>query len=38
MEENFGEGAINAFAKKAGWVAKVIEGGTISVGDRFFLK
>jgi len=38
MEENFGEGAINAFAKKAGWVAKVIEGGTISVGDQFFLK
>jgi len=38
MEENFGEGAINAFSKRAGWVAKVIEGGSISVGDKFFLK
>ncbi|HUR31138.1 MAG TPA: MOSC domain-containing protein [Saprospiraceae bacterium] len=38
MEENFGEGAINAFSNRAGWVAKVIEGGSISVGDKFFLK
>ena len=38
MDENFGEGAIKAFSKKAGWVARVIEGGTISLGDPFFLK
>lgn len=38
MDENFGEGAISAFEKKAGWVARVIEGGSISVGDLFFLK
>ena len=38
MDENFGEGAISAFEKKAGWVARVIEGGSISVGDKFFLK
>ncbi len=38
MDENFGKGAIQAFEKKAGWVAKVIEGGLISVGDKFFIK
>ena len=37
MDENFGEGAINAFSKKAGWVARVIEGGSISVGDELFI-
>src|SRR5688500_3515315 len=38
MDENFGEGAISAFAKRAGWVARVIETGSISVGDKFSLK
>ena len=38
MEENFGSGAINAFSKKAGWVARVIKTGSISVGDLFFVK
>lgn len=38
MEENLGEGAIDAFEKKAGWTAKVIKDGRISVGDKFFLK
>lgn len=38
MDENFGKGAISAFAKRAGWVAKVIEGGSISVGDKIFVK
>ena len=33
MEENFGEGAIDAFSDKAGWVAKVISTGSISIGD-----
>ena len=35
MDENFGEGAVNAFDKKAGWGAIVIEGGDIRVGDVF---
>jgi len=35
MEENFGEGAIAAFSDKAGWVAKVISEGSISIGDDF---
>ena len=38
MEENFGNGAIDAFSKRAGWVARVIESGSISVGDKFFMK
>lgn len=38
MDENFGEGAISAFEKKAGWVARVIECGSISVGDKFSIK
>ena len=38
MDENFGEGAISAFAKRAGWVARVIETGSISVGDKFSMK
>ncbi len=33
MEENFGEGAIDAFADRAGWVAKVISTGSVSIGD-----
>lgn len=38
MDENFGEGAISAFSKRAGWVARIIENGSISVGDKFFMK
>ena len=37
MDENFGEGAIAAFDKRAGWTARVIEGGQVSLGDPFFL-
>ncbi|MEP6645965.1 MAG: MOSC domain-containing protein [Saprospiraceae bacterium] len=33
MEENFGEGAIDAFSERAGWTAKVISHGAIYVGD-----
>ncbi|HEY3384864.1 MAG TPA: MOSC domain-containing protein [Saprospiraceae bacterium] len=35
MNENFGEGAVEAFAKKAGWGAKIIREGKIKVGDPF---
>jgi MOSC domain-containing protein YiiM len=35
MNENFGEGAVQAFDQKAGWGAKVIREGKISVGDPF---
>ncbi len=38
MDENFGEGAFSSFEKKAGWAARVIECGSISVGDKFFIK
>ncbi len=38
MEENLGDGAIDAFEKKAGWTAKVLKDGRISVGDKFFVK
>jgi len=38
MEENLGEGAMDAFEKKAGWTAKVIKDGQISVGDKFYVK
>ena len=38
MDENFGEGAIVAFDKRAGWTARVIEGGHVGIGDPFFLK
>ena len=38
MDENFGEGAIAAFDKRAGWTARVIEGGHVGIGDPFFLK
>ena len=38
MEENLGEGAMDAFEKKAGWTAKVIKDGRIAVGDEFFVK
>ena len=34
MNENFGEGAIEAFAQRAGWTAKVIRSGPISTGDE----
>ena len=37
MDENFGSGAIQAFEKKAGWGARVIQPGEISVGDGFRL-
>jgi len=37
MDENFGDGAIDAFEKKAGWGASVIQPGKISVGDDFRL-
>jgi MOSC domain-containing protein YiiM len=37
MNENFGEGAIDAFAQKAGWCAKIIRQGKIKVGDPFHL-
>ena len=37
MDENFGNGAIAAFEKKAGWGAKVISKGEISIGDGFRL-
>jgi MOSC domain-containing protein YiiM len=33
MEENFGNGAIDAFSQRAGWVARVISEGSISTGD-----
>jgi MOSC domain-containing protein YiiM len=35
MDENFGNGAIEAFSKKAGWGAKVIHEGDVRVGDEF---
>ena len=35
MDENFGEGAVNAFDKKAGWGAKVLQEGHVHVGDEF---
>jgi MOSC domain-containing protein YiiM len=35
MEENLGDGAVQAFEKKSGWGAIVIEGGKIKVGDAF---
>ncbi|MBP7240252.1 MAG: hypothetical protein KBA14_08500 [Saprospiraceae bacterium] len=37
MDENFGEGAVDAFEKKAGWGARVIQPGKISIGDEFRL-
>lgn len=37
MDENFGSGAIQAFEKKAGWGARVIAPGEISIGDDFRL-
>lgn len=33
MDENFGNGAVKAFEKKAGWGAVVIREGHITVGD-----
>ncbi|HJW30730.1 MAG TPA: MOSC domain-containing protein [Saprospiraceae bacterium] len=35
MDQNFGEGAVQAFEQKAGWGAIVISGGDIKVGDSF---
>ncbi|MDQ3017601.1 MAG: MOSC domain-containing protein [Bacteroidota bacterium] len=35
MDENFGEGAIQAFDEKAGWIAKVIQEGMVAIGDKF---
>ena len=37
MDENYGNGAVEAFEKKAGWGASVIQPGEISVGDEFRL-
>ena len=38
MDENFGDGAIQALSRKAGWIAKVIKPGLISVGDKFSIR
>lgn len=35
MDDNLGQGAIEAFDQKAGWGAIVIESGDIQVGDTF---
>ncbi len=35
MEENFGQGAIEALNEKAGWIAKVLQEGPVVVGDKF---
>jgi len=35
MNENFGDGAVDAFEKKAGWGARIIREGKIKVGDPF---
>ena len=35
MNENFGDGAVEAFDQKAGWGAAVIREGHIRVGDAF---
>lgn len=35
MNENFGDGAVGAFERKAGWGARVIRDGHIRVGDAF---
>ena len=35
MNENFGDGAVEAFDEKAGWGAAVIREGHIRVGDEF---
>ena len=35
MNENFGDGAVEAFERKAGWGARVIRDGHIRVGDAF---
>jgi len=35
MDENLGEGAVNAFHNAAGWGAIVIEEGDIRIGDDF---
>jgi MOSC domain-containing protein YiiM len=37
MDENFGDGAVEAFEKRAGWGARVIQPGEISIGDEFRL-
>jgi MOSC domain-containing protein YiiM len=35
MNENLGDGAVQAFENAAGWGAIVIEEGNIKVGDEF---
>lgn len=35
MNENFGDGAVDAFERKAGWGARVIRDGYIRVGDTY---
>jgi MOSC domain-containing protein YiiM len=37
MNENFGDGAVDAFESKAGWGAKVLREGHVPVGDEFSL-
>lgn len=38
MDENFGEGGVEALFEKAGWGAKVISPGSIAVGDVVLLQ
>lgn len=35
MDENLGDGAVQAFNQKGGWGAIVIHGGEIRIGDAF---
>jgi MOSC domain-containing protein YiiM len=35
MDENLGEGALNAFHEKAGWGAIVVREGQVKTGDHF---
>ena len=35
MNENFGDGAVETFDEKAGWVTAIIREGHIRVGDAF---
>jgi MOSC domain-containing protein YiiM len=35
MDENMGEGALNAFHEKAGWGAIVLHEGQVKTGDHF---